>query len=214
MEEGQVNSLGKNNSDIENNGKERTEVTFPTGKKKADKKVFVITPFLIIVVSLGAFLFFRSKKSTSPEEPTPTPSSFEETSLPTATPTPKVVNKKEFEIEILNGTGISGEAVFLKNKLEELGYSSVKVGNAEDQDNEITEIFFGKNVPSEVSDEVTGKLKGIYKEVVSKIKSLEGMDIQITTGLRVGQSFPSKTPTPKASLSPTLTPTTTPTPVA
>jgi len=56
-------------------------------------------------------------------------------SSPTPTSTPAVVvDRKVVSISVLNGTGITGEAAYLQDKLEALGYTDIKVANSSKQD--------------------------------------------------------------------------------
>ncbi len=70
--------------------------------------------------------------------PTPTP-----TSTPTPTPTPDVtqLDKSTLSVQVLNGSGIVGEAGKMKTLLEEKGYTVDNTGNAETYDYETTKIM-------------------------------------------------------------------------
>jgi len=70
-------------------------------------------------------------------KPTPTPTPKP---TPKATPTP-VITRQEINIEILNGTGIAGMASALQKELEDLNYSVIKIGNADNYDYEQTVII-------------------------------------------------------------------------
>ena len=192
-------------------------VGFPSHKpvKKGNKKkrLFLILGFILILVILGGIWFVLSDSQTE-IEPTPTPfveslNSFDQVAEPTATPESTEVDKGKIVVEILNGTGKSGEAGFLQDKLKALGYTKIEVGNATSQNNISTTVTFSSSLAKEVVDEITKELKGIYQKVETKNSStVDG--VQIITGLRVGQS--ASTSTPSASPSPTVTPTPTPTP--
>ncbi|MDO8340489.1 MAG: LytR C-terminal domain-containing protein, partial [Candidatus Woesebacteria bacterium] len=124
----------------------------------------------------------------------------EETPTPLPTNTPAPVKKSEISIEIQNGTGITGEAAYLQEKLKVLGYSDIKVGNASSTDNTETTVTFSKTTPQTVQDEIKKELEKIYKTVNVKTSSTQTVDILIVTGLRGTQtSKPSTTATPKAS---------------
>lgn len=183
-----------------------------SGKSKGGAKTF-LGIFILIIFIVGGFLIFRDKKSG--EEATPTPETQGITNPATPTPVASVIpeDKSKVSIEIQNGTGIVGEAAYLRDILKSMGYADFTVGNAETQDNVTTLVTFSNTLSSSVQDEVTNKLKSVYKEVDVKSSSTQKKDIVIVTGLKKGATAkPSATPTPTPSASPTVTPTPTATP--
>lgn len=185
----------------------RTEDFLGT-KPKKKSPLGPITAVIIIIILIGvAFFFIRGRG----EEELSTDSVFS-TEQPTSTfapsPTP-AVSREETKLEILNGTGIAGEAGFLKGKLEAAGFSDIEVGNAGTQDNTTTKVSFGSGVPASLRSEIKTLLEATY-ESVDETTGTSGMDIRVTTGLRRGQTpKPTATATPESS--PTATPTATPT---
>lgn len=196
-------------------------VSFPTvgqQKKSGGAKTFLILATLILVAILG-FVIYKSavsKSANSDTEPTPfdnltTPSTdtttVTETATPVATTTSKPADKSKVIIEIQNGTGISGEALYLENQLKALGYTNIKVGNASSQNLTDTEVTFSKTLSSTFVDEITAKLKTIYQSVKVVISSstTSTTDVLIVTGLR-------KDSTPKPTASASATPVATSTP--
>ncbi|AKM82881.1 hypothetical protein A2422_02825 [Candidatus Woesebacteria bacterium RIFOXYC1_FULL_31_51] len=177
-----------------------TSYTVEPQSKGGKSKWLLIFIGLLILGGAGIFFFTRSSNK---EEATPTPSfevTNEETSTPLPTNTPAPVKKSEISIEIQNGTGITGEAAYLQEKLKVLGYSDIKVGNASSTDNTETTVTFLKTTPQTVQDEIKKELEKIYKTVNVKTSSTQTVDILIVTGLRGTQtSKPSTTATPKAS---------------
>jgi len=93
-----------------------------------------------VVVAIGAIIIATSRGSitmpTIGAKPTPTPTVAP---MPTATPTP-VVDKTTLNIQVLNGSGIAGEANKMKALLEEKGYTVEGTGNAKSYEYEQTEI--------------------------------------------------------------------------
>ena len=162
------------------------------------------------------------KNSSKKVEPEPTSSSTltpVEMLSPSASSTAKPADKSKVKIQIQNGTGITGEAAFLQTQLKTLGYTTVTVGNASSQDQTVTTVTFAKSLSSDSVDELTKKLKELYKEVEVKTVATSTNDVVIITGLRKGATVkPSATPTLKTSASPTVkassTPTPTPTPTS
>ncbi len=95
----------------------------------------MIKVFTIILAGIGLGILANQLKTNPPNKPlfarpTPTPTSVP---TPIATPTP-AVNKKELEIEILNGSGVAGVASTLKTLLEGKGYTVAGTGNAKNYD--------------------------------------------------------------------------------
>ncbi len=185
-----------------------------TAKAKSSSSKWIII-FIGLLILGGAGIFFFTK-SSGEAIPTPTPSfgvvpidEPETTPVPTKSPEP--INRETISIEVLNGTGISGEAKLLSDKLKALGYSDITSGNAETSDNTDTTVTFSKTLSQSVQDEIKKELDSFYKTVNVKTSSTQKSDIVIITGLRGSQtSKPSATPTPKASAS--ASPSATPTP--
>lgn len=199
-------------------------------RRKGNKAVgLIIFLILIVVVGGSVFYFFSLKGGDKSNKIVSTPEPFivresgekelEVTPSPVVGENKDVVDKKSVSISVLNGTGITGEAAYLQNKLEDLGYTNIKVGNASKQDYEQTIIKFSSDVSKSVIDEITTELKKIYTDVKTQTGITGSYDIEITTGLRSGQTprvvstlTPTPKSTPKPSPSPTSKPTTTPSP--
>ncbi len=174
-----------------------------SGKSKTKKLVIIF--IILVLLVIGVFLIIRGLSGESGEvkEATPTPSNFIKTPQPEVkveeepTPVPEQkVDKSSVTIEILNGTGISGEAGILRSKLEALGYKKISAGNAASSDNETTTVTFSSSLASSVVDEITQLLKKTYNDVTTKTAG-SGKDVSIVTGLRSGQTLkPSSTPAP------------------
>lgn len=194
-------------------------------QKSSGSKWLVI--FIVLLILGGAGIFFFTKVSNDSVEATPTPTfrslpvEEKETATPTPLKTTEPSSRSDVSIEIQNGTGITGEAAFLQGKLKGLGYSDIKVGNADSTDNTDTTVTFSKSLSQSNQDEIKTLLEGIFKNVVTKTSSTAKTDVVVVTGSRSGQtvkSSPSATPkvspsaTPKSSASPSATPKATATP--
>lgn len=202
-------------------------VGFPTPshkpKKKSPKWVLILLVVLLIAAAAAAFLIYNSNQTIEPES-TPQSASFEQMEGPTPEPeaTPEPIDRSEISIQILNGTGITGEANYLETQLKEVGYEKIDKGNAPSQNQTVTLVTFATGATQGVQDEIMEKLGEVYTEVKQESGSLgAGIDVKIITGLRKGAtpkaSVAAKataTPagTPKASSSPTAS--TTPKPTA
>jgi hypothetical protein len=182
--------------------------------RKSKKKRFFILLTILAFAGVGVFLIFKGLNSEEEfsitASPSPSVAGVATTPFPDATSEPdEEVDKSEVEIEVLNGTGISGEAGFLQSKLEALGYDDISAGNASSSDNETTIVNFSTSLDSTLVSEITKLLEDTYSEVETKTSGSLSVDVQITTGLRKGA-----TPKPSASASASATATPTPTPTA
>ena len=185
-----------------------TNLSIDQKQKKGSSKWVLI--FIALLILGGAGIFFFTKSSNTEEaNPTPTFESvpFEDTFGDTETPSPEPVVKADISIEIQNGTGLTGEAKYLQDKLELLGYTDIVAKNAATTDNTDTVVTFLKDTSQTVQDEITKELEKIYKKVVVKTSTTQDVNILIVTGLRTGQTAK---PSPTATASPTATSTASP----
>lgn len=121
------------------------EVTIPV--EKSHKKLFIIVAGVLIVGALFTGFFFFQKGSTSQEEKVP--ATAPEVSLtpapPAGGPAP-AIDRSEWTLEVLNGSGITGAAGKTAEKLTSLGYTVVKIGNADNNDYEETQLLVTKSM--------------------------------------------------------------------
>lgn len=186
-----------------------------TRRKKGKTGVLVIAIVLLLgAVGTGIYFIGKSKQEIQ-ATPTPTPFIRGTETVSTPEPTAEPVAKEDVSIEVLNGTGIAGEAGFLQTKLKNLGYSQIETGNATSQDNEATSVVFSSDLPQDVVDEITKLLEDTYKTVKSRTSSSASVDVSITTGLKTGAtSKPASTATPAATATPTSSASSSPAPSA
>ena len=99
------------------------------GGDRVDKKLFLlgVSVFVGTVIFCG-LAFFLFLKTPEPQKEIVT----EAKTAPTPTPTPIVpmLNREEWSLEVLNGSGKSGVAKKTADKLEALGYKIENTGNA------------------------------------------------------------------------------------
>lgn len=203
-------------------------VGFPQNPPKPKSKMSVLIFIILgIILLIGAAVFFISRSSNQAVA-SPSPTSFFSVSSPTPIPSPSESasasasptssDKADISVEILNGTGVPGEAAFLQGQLKSMGFEDIKTANGSSQSETATTVTFARSVPESIQDELEAKLKTLYTEVkVSTSSTLSGIDIRILTGLRKGASpRPSASPTPRptTSSSPTSSSTPTATPTA
>ncbi len=204
MEEGQSSS---NPTFTKPRSMQDDEVTFPKAKKqrKLNKKVIIIIVVILVIIAIvvGFFALGGRSEEDGVDTISPTPTLKVQ---PTSIPIPQPVDKKILKIQLLNGTGIPGEAAFLQGKFENLGYEDIEADNADSSDNESTSVSFSDKVGKDSEEEVTYQLEEIYEDVdVVKDKDLE-YDIKVVIGYRKGHtSTPTKAPTVTEKPAPTST---------
>lgn len=104
---------------------------------------------------------------------TPTPVSSEEAEL----------QKEDVKIQVLNGSGVDGQAGKLKDQLAALGYINVEIGNVEGPMSNAAIVIFSENVAQEFQDEILIELKKTFTSVdTQQLPEAEGFDVVITTG--------------------------------
>ncbi len=134
----------------------------PTPERKSGKKL-AFAVIILIVAFLGAGFFFKSKINSllSGGGVKPLPSNTQ-TPEPQPSPTPNQLVRSDWSLQVLNGSGESGLAKIIATKIAALGYSVVKVGNADNSDFAKTEI----QVKADLADKielVIADLKDIIK---------------------------------------------------
>jgi hypothetical protein len=176
-------------------------------KRKGGRGILILIIIIVLLLAgLGGAGWYVLKSAGKIPEGKVTAVPTEEYSLPSNTPIPtqSSLNKSNLKVEVLNASGVAGEAAYVKGKLQELGYSEITTGNAPSgSDKTETVVTFSSSLDEVIKEEVTNSLNSLYQDVTTKTASLNSSDIQILVGLRKGQSV---SPTSKVSTTPTLTP--------
>lgn len=134
------------------------------------------------VISFG-YIQNPLKKENEATSAVQTPQSTPKKSPSTTESSESAKPKKELTIQILNGSGIAGQAGELKLKLADLGYENIEVGNAEDRTNTKTTVTFSKNVSNKDKDGITKELEKTFEKVeVLEQTGKSEFDAVITTG--------------------------------
>ncbi|MBI2029771.1 LytR C-terminal domain-containing protein, partial [Candidatus Gottesmanbacteria bacterium] len=134
----------------------------------------------------------------SSEKVTPTPSLTE---APTNTPAPTSIvdDLSLYDITVLNGSGISGEAASLESTLQTAGFSVLEIGNAANSSFTTTIIQAKEGVPSGFIGQLQEILSKTYAVSLSSVPLAENedTDVIITIGsLEASSASTSATPTP------------------
>ena len=179
---------------------------------KESNKLLLIGGIVFIIIGLAAaiFMFIKQQEENaklSQIRPTPLPA----TQIPVSTPTvagssttnptesPEIASSaaiideadvEDLTVQILNGSGVSGQADIIRRELQTIGFQTIRTGNANGINLPRTLIVFSENVPQEVKNRVMDEVKTITNSTISTQQSSESaFDIVITT------SRPTITPT-------------------
>lgn len=147
----------------------------PKSKRPSGKLITLIL-FILAIAVIGGGIYFvaglGSPNKGKQESQTPT-------STPQPTPTPEALNRSEWYFEVLNGSGVTGEAKRVAEALKQLGYQVTKVGNADKDDYSKHEFY----VQSKLEDEVNRVVVDI-KDII-KIASISGELTDSTASARI-----------------------------
>lgn len=175
----------------------------PNHKKRPAALKWIIIAIVGLLIIGGAAFFVLSGGESETSDPTPTSSvDFIQTPQPTtaASPTAGPINRDDISVQILNGTGIAGEAGALQQILSSAGYKDIKTGNAPNTVT-VTTMTYNSSTSAAVVTELTGLLEKTYQQVETKQSSTTGSaDVTIVVGLRKGA-----TPKPSAAATPAAT---------
>ena len=164
-----------------------------TTEKKKGSGFFRVFLIILTVLSLiavivgGIFYYQKNIAGESKEEAEET----QTTEAPTATPTEKPkeetkVDYSKYSLQILNGSGVPGEAGKAKDLISDLEFDSVATANASSYDFEKTTVALKEGIPSQIFTDVK-KLLGDTYDLESKSELLEDSskyDVVITVGVR------------------------------
>lgn len=155
-------------------------------RKKINFKAIFLTLFIIIIlgalVGLGVYVLTNREKN----EPVETQTIVEEVK-PEVKEEKTLIEKKNIDVTIRNGTGTPGFAGQVAKTLGGLGYENVNTGNADSFDYTKTIINRSSNIPDSQIEEIT-KALGSYLEIfeIKEITTTKN-EIEIITGTVLSQ---------------------------
>lgn len=139
---------------------------------------------VLILLALGAYFGWMQRSlwqkftASQPETEAAVPPPSE----PTPTPTVKPLAKEEVKIQILNGSGVRGEAAKISGLLQKIGFADIKTGNYSGQKISSTSAQFSSKVPSGLRQEITSQLATLFSKVFTAESTPSGaFDVVITT---------------------------------
>lgn len=163
------------------------------------KKFLAIIMLLVLIIFILSFLlagayfklplpYFKKavkptpiiKKATLKTSPVPAAT---ESAAPKISTRSAVLSRDKLRVSVLNGTGIAGQAVKVKDLLSGLGLSEIATDNAQGAYTKETVVIFSPAVADDLQEEITSALAKSF-ETVSSQKSIasQSADIIITTG--------------------------------
>ncbi len=136
------------------------QIRVKTSSHKSPKRIIFIILVVIILAGIG-FLLFKTRSSIKRlvlrPAPTPVP-----TQTPASTQAPKLLQRSEWSLEVLNGSGSTGLAKKIAEKIKALGYPVVKTGNADKSSYVVTQVLVKKGWEDKL-DLVIADLKDTIK---------------------------------------------------
>ena len=162
--------------------------------------LIAIIAFIVILVAGVIFFKFKSSGNEVAVVPSPTPMVLiTESPTPTvsaASPTPTVTGsaketvtpslspKQQIKFQVLNGTGTTGDAAYLKTKLTAAGFATIDTGNAgETSKSAETKVVYYSTFPQSTKIDLNTLLNDLYATVSASSLSETGKyDVVVTTG--------------------------------
>jgi len=132
---------------------------------------------------IGGIFYYRSKVgklAINVTTATPTPQSTTESS-----PTPQSeenLDLSKYSVQILNGSGIAGEAGRVEKLLNTSGFTNTKTGNAQSYDFQETEVAIKKGDPDILFNNVEKALASYKITKIDALNESSSYDIVITVG--------------------------------
>ncbi|MFA9288677.1 MAG: LytR C-terminal domain-containing protein [Weeksellaceae bacterium] len=139
----------------------------------------IIALVIILLVSIGGFMYYRSTQSA--ETITETESDLTTTPDPTSEPTPEEVARDLYQIEVQNGSGLEGAAGTAQTLLEDADFNVESTANADNYDYTETVI----RVKADVSESWIDELKEVLGEKYTVDSSVEELDEDAETDVVV-----------------------------
>ncbi len=181
--------------------------TFEEGfvKQKKNASLYYMIPVFIILIGVLLWLMIgRGNKKSDAQSNTPTPTIVSVRNNVTSTPSPQaqtsaspsatLLEKDSISIQVLNGSGIAGQADNVRAALVEEGYTDIITGNAPTIQSSRSLIVYKSRVPDAQIQEIVDILSEIIGEVTTQVNEEIEYDIRITTSANQTNQNPSPTP--------------------
>lgn len=142
----------------------------------------------LVVTGMYAYRFLKSEdqdSSASSVEPSLAPSPSPSPS-PIGPDTSTLLNLTEYSVQVLNGSGIRGEAELVANLLRDRGFSQISTGNADNYNYQSTTVRIKEGTSSaHIQKEVSDALAEYSVEIDEYLMNQgTNVDIQIIVGVK------------------------------
>ncbi len=167
----------------------------PPQPTKNSRLYIMVAVFFILVSILAALFIMRKKPKTVKIEPTPaisTPMKQQEAiELPTSSPSGMLtISKEMLTIEILNGSGVPGQADTIRKQLLEKDFNNITTGNAPGVQTTRTLILVKKDVSETDRNQIIEVIKLFAEDYTLQEKDDIDVDILITTSRQAPTTTP------------------------
>jgi hypothetical protein len=166
-----------------------------TTKEVESKKSFNFHTFFILIIVfaligavVGGVYYYQQAMTGGETDQESVNTTTEETVTPTSEPTatPEPVDLTTYQVNVLNGSGVAGEAGSVKSLLSDAGFDSdnISAGNADTIDFTDTILEYKEDTPQTVLDEVKSSLEDSYTVTFSEelLDNTSDYDIIVTVG--------------------------------
>jgi len=160
-------------SDSDNSTSKKTPSNFDyvdklSSKSSAVNKKLIVSLIILFFASalvIGGIL--RSRKSKSKITPSLTSTTISEPEASSEpSPTPEAIDFFSYSTQVLNGSGVAGEAGLVKDTLETEGFKNIDTSNADNYDYTNTEISLKDDISEAVYDAIEQVLSNDYTVIL------------------------------------------------
>lgn len=200
----------------------KIDTNLATTKMENKKNILPFVAVFVITAAIASVIiwFVLNKNNAAPVDTPLVDSNVTPTEIveaPTATPTVAIAEiSKKLKLQVLNATDINGQAAVLKEKLTQLGFTNVAVGNSKDKLTANAIKFKASDTTS--SAYFAGQLAGFFDATATNdLLSTSTYDVVFYIGTKLDGSADSPTVAPTkaaTTVTPTVTPKTTVKPTA
>jgi len=178
-------------SDSDNSTSKKTPSNFDYVDKSfsksstVNKKLLasIILLFFTSILVIGGILRSRKSKPEITSSPASTTVSEPEASSESS-PSPETINLSSYSTQVLNGSGVAGEASIVKDALETEGFEDINTSNADNYDYTNTEVSLKDDVSEAVYDVIEQALNNDYTVIFDSdpLTDDSEYDVVITVG--------------------------------
>lgn len=164
---------------------EGPDFPYPIQKNNSGLKWIILVSLAGFAILAGVLIFRKPQKIEAKKVVVITPVQYRQLSN---TPTVKPIKIEDVTIQVLNGTGIPGQAALVVKKLEAAGYNldNIKAGNAKTGGGTITTVTSRADFEG-IAFNIKELLSSLFLEVKDGVPNTNpnedsGFDVIITTG--------------------------------